>query len=323
MTIPTPPMPGQTPAPAPLLGAYAMAPAEPAAAEAFYAGVAGLDISGLELPLGLPGSAGLEPTWFAHNVQPDWDLLVTCIPTVMGRLSTEAAYGLSSSDDDARRHALDDVARARDLAVRLADEHGRRRVVAIQVHSAPGPGHASTAAFARSLEEIVGWDLAGAEVLVEHCDARVPDQQAAKGFWSLADEIAAIGQVGHVGVSINWGRSAIEGRSAATALEHVTTATDAGVLRAVVLSGATGAVTPWGPSWGDAHIPPRGQDPALAASAASLLGPAEIAATLDAAGSGTLVAVKVSVRPADADVPTRLAVARAALDLVATARSGG
>jgi len=323
MTIQTKPTPGQAPAPAPLLGAYAMAPADPAAAEAFHAGVAGLDISGLELPLGLPGSANLEPTWFARNIQPHWDLLVTCIPTVMGRLGTEAAYGLSSSDDDGRRHALDDVARARDLAVRLADEHGRRRVVAIQVHSAPGPGLASVDGFARSLEEILGWDLAGAEVLVEHCDARVPGQQAAKGFWSLADEIAAIGQVGRVGVSINWGRSAIEGRSAATALEHVTAAAEAGVLRAVVLSGATDAVTPWGPAWGDAHIPPRGQDPALATSAASLLGPTEIAATLAAAGSGPLVAVKVSVRPADADVATRLAVARAALDLVATAGAAG
>ncbi|WP_024286810.1 DUF4862 family protein [Cellulomonas sp. KRMCY2] len=323
MTIPALPTPGQPPAPSPLLGAYAMAPADPTAAEAFYAGVAGLDVGGLELPLGPAGSANLEPAWFTRNVQPDWDLLVTCIPAVMGRLGTDAAYGLSSSDADGRRHALDDVARARDLAVRLADEHGRRRVVAIQVHSAPGPGLASLDAFTRSLEEILGWDLAGAEALVEHCDARVPGQPAAKGFWSLADEIAAIGRVGHAGLSINWGRSAIEGRSAATALEHVTTAAGAGLLRAVVLSGATDAATPWGAPWGDAHIPPRGADPALAASHASLLGAAEIAATLAAAGPEPLVAVKVSVRPADADVATRLAVARAALDLVATARAAG
>jgi hypothetical protein len=78
------------------------------------------------------------------------------------------------------------------------------------------------------------WDLAGAEILVKHCDALIPGQVAAKGFCSVDDEIAA---------------------------------------------------------------------------------------TLRAAGPGPQVVVKVSVRPADADVATRLAVARAALAEVAAARS--
>jgi hypothetical protein len=308
-----------------LLGAYAMAP-EPAAEELFYDGVAELGIGGLEMPLPLEGARTLDHAWIARNVRPEWDLLVTCIPTVMARLGSDVPYGLAATDDEARSRAVADVGRARDLALRLADLSGRRRVTAIQVHSAAGPERGSRAALARSLAEITVWDLAGAEILVEHCDALIPGQVAAKGFCSLDDEIAAVLQVmgtgaGPVGMSVNWGRSAIEGRRAATAIEHVTAVAEAGLLRVVVLSGVADADTQWGPAWSDAHIPPRGDDPALAASAASLLGPDEIAATLGAAGPGPQVVVKVSVRPADADVATRLAVARAALAEVAAARS--
>jgi sugar phosphate isomerase/epimerase len=304
-----------------LLGAYAMAPEDPGAEEVFYTGVADLGVRGLELPLPLEGAPSLEPAWIDRNVRPAWDLLVTCIPTVIGRLGSGQAYGLASDDQTGRALAVADVARARDLALRLADQHGRQRVVAIQVHSAPGPVGGSRDAFARSLDQILAWDLAGADVLVEHCDALVAGQHPAKGFWSLQDEIAAVrtvGGPGRLGISINWGRSAIEGRSIRTPVEHVQAAVEAGLLRAVVLSGATDAETAWGPAWGDAHIPPRGDDPALAS--ASLLGRPEIAAMLRAAGSPAHVAVKVSVRPKNASVPARLAVARAALGEVAQAR---
>jgi hypothetical protein len=308
-----------------LLGAYAMAP-DSAAEDVFYDGIAEVGIGGLEMPLPLSGARTLDPAWIARHVRSEWDVLMTCIPTVMARLGSDVRYGLAATDDDARSRAVADVGRARDLALRLADLSGRRRVTAIQVPGAPDPERGSRAALARSLAEIAEWDLAGAEILVEHCDAAIPGQAAAKGFLSLDDEIAAVLEVmgtapGPVGMSVNWGRSAIEGRHAATAVEHVTAVAEAGLLRVVVLSGATDAHTLWGPAWSDAHIPPRGDDPALAASAASLLGPDEIAATLRAAGPGPQVVVKVSVRPADADVATRLAVARAALAEVAAASS--
>ncbi|GGC08574.1 DUF4862 family protein [Cellulomonas carbonis] len=302
--------------PLPLLGAYALEPADPAEARALYEGVAALGVGGLELPL------PAEPLTDAGvwDVDPAWDLLVTCIPTVMGRLAHDAAYGLASADDDGRDRAVADVARAASFARRLADRAGRARVVGIEVHSAPGPREGSTDALTRSLDELVAVDLAGARLLVEHCDERVGDRPAAKGFLPLADELDAVARAAGVGVAVNWGRSAIEGRSTATPVEHVRAARAAGVLGAVVLSGATDAPTAWGDAWGDAHIPPRGDDPALAASAASLLGVDEVRDTLAAAGPATLVAVKVSVRPRDASVEARLAVARASLGLVAAAR---
>ena len=304
----------------PLLGAYAMAPADGAARAQFWAAVADLPIGGLELPLPAPG-APAEPALLA--ARDDLDLLVTCIPTVMGRLADDPAYGLASGDEDGRRRALDDVRRAADLAGTQAAAGGAR-VTAIQVHSAPGPRGGSRDALRRSLEEIVTWDLAGARLLVEHCDALVTGQVPAKGFLTLDEELAVLADLAGAdgsgpALAVNWGRSAIEGRSLHTPLEHLRAARDAGLLGALVLSGATDATTAWGAPWADAHIPPRGDAPALAASADSLLGPDEIAAALALTTPGCLVAVKVAVRPADADVATRIEVARAALAQVTAA----
>ncbi len=306
----------------PLLGAYAMAPADADGADAFYAALAELPIGGLEMPAPTAG-ADLGAEGLLRRLQPGWLVMLTCVPGVVAQRGVDRAHGLASSDEAARERALADVARTAELARRLADLDGAERVAAIEVHSSPGPGLGSVDAFARSLETIAGWDLAGAQIVVEHCDALVPGQRAAKGFLTLADEIVAIRAAGSpqaVGIGINWGRSAIEGRSARTPVEHVAAATESGLLRAVVLSGATGAETAWGPAWGDAHIPSRGSDPALAGSVDSLLGDAEIAATLGVAAPDALVAVKVAVRPRDADVAHRVAVARAVLAQVAAHR---
>ena len=134
-----------------------------------------------------------------------------------------------------------------------------------------------------------------------------------KGFWPLAAEIALVQGFDlppdRLGLGFNWGRSAIEGRGPALALEHVRAMAGTGLLRSVVFSGATGEDSPWSPPWADTHIPPRGDDPALAVSAPSLLGLAEMTEALRAAGEVPHVGLKVAVRPEDADVPTRLAVA--------------
>lgn len=308
----------------PLLGSYAMAPADPDDAAAFAAGLAELAIGGLEMPLP-PEPLPDRGVW---DTDPGWDLLVTCIPTVMGRLGTTTgtptgtgpSYGLASTDDEGRDLAVRDVARAAAFARRIAERSGRARVVGIQVHSAPGPREGSTEALLRSLDQLLRLDLAGARLLVEHCDERVGDRPAAKGFLSLDAELDAVTRAGdeRLAVAVNWGRSAIEGRSTATPVEHVRAARAAGRLGAVVLSGATDAATAWGDAWTDAHIPPRGDDPALAPSAASLLGAREVRDTLAAAGPGCLVVAKVAVRPRDTSVATRLAVARATLALLAT-----
>ncbi|GEA86517.1 DUF4862 family protein [Cellulomonas cellasea] len=308
------------------VSAYITAPGgDPEQEDAFFDAVAGLDIGGLEYGLAPEGARTLDPAWIAAHVLPTWDLVVTLVPTMMVRLGTEPAYGLASTDETQRARALADVARARDLARSLADTHGRRRVTAIEIHTAPGPVLGSREAFTRSLDEILTWDLAGAELLVEHCDAHVPGQTAAKGFFTLTEELEIVQGYGLapdvLGMAVNWGRSAIEGRNPATAVEHTQAVADAGLLRALVLSGATDVDSAWGPAWTDMHIPTRGDAPALEASAVSLLGPDETAATLKAAADVPRIGLKYAVRPQDADVATRIAVLTATLQQVADARA--
>lgn len=307
-----------------LLGAYAMAPQDPSAAAEFYDQVAELDIAGLEFPLLDEDAATMSREWRSRHLVASWSLLVTCIPTTTGRLPTDPGYGLAATDEDARQRAVADTARAVRLAAELADESGRARVRAIQVHSAPGPTRGSGAALARSLEEIAGWDLSGARLLVEHCDADVPGQSGAKEYLTLAAEIQAVQEVGaeSIGMSVNWGRSAIETRSTRGPVEHVRDIARHGLLEAIIFSGATPEETLWGAPWSDFHIPPRGSAPALTASAASLLDREAMTETLSAAGDVRSVAVKIGVRPVDLPVADRIAVATAALAETAAARAG-
>lgn len=307
------------------LAAYITAPADPAGEDAFFDAVAGLGIGGLEFALYPAGTRTLEPTWIRQHVLPAWDLVVSLVPSMMVALGSTPTYGLASTDETQRERALADVRRATDLAVTLADEYGTRRVAAIEVHSAPGPRGGSRDAFERSLTEILGWERAGAELLVEHCDAYVPGQTPAKGFFTLKDEIDVVESFGLapevLGMSLNWGRSAIEGHGPELALEHVQAVTEAGLLRAYIFSGATGEDTAWGPAWTDMHIPSRGAAPALAASSASLLGPDEIDATVRALGDVPRIGLKTAARPKDADVATHVAVVEATLVQIAQARA--
>ncbi len=300
----------------PYLGAYALvAGLDADATLATYRALADLPIAGLEVPLAA-ASAGDE--WWETHVDAAWDLVVTAVPTVMQRLAQDPGYGLASDDEDGRRAALDDVAAAAALARDLAQRSGRARVRAVQVHSAPRAPRCTPDALARSLDAIDRLDLSGALVAIEHCDATRPGRAPEKGFLELDEELKVLdGRAQRL--TVNWGRSAIEGRSAATPVEHVRAAASVGLLGGVMLSGATDVASAWGPAWQDGHIAPRGDDPALAPSSASLLGPDEVRATLAAAaGQAVYLGVKITVDPGLTDPAGRVAVARAALAQLAS-----
>ncbi|MHB1063094.1 MAG: DUF4862 family protein [Georgenia sp.] len=307
-----------SPSSGPFLGAYALAAGlEPEAVAALYRLLAELPIAGLELPL---SAADGRSSWFHTHVRDDWDLVVTCIPTTMQRLGIDPRYGLASRDDEGRRAALADVAAALVFAAELAEASGRARVRAVQVHSAPRRENASVEALARSFDALGEAELSGARLVLEHCDAARPGRLFHKGFLEIDEEIAMLADH-DIAMAINWGRSAIEGRSPETPVEHVRAAAEAGVLGGVMFSGVADHVTAWGSAWDDSHMAPRGADPALEESAESLLGSQQIAETLDAAGPNLdYVGVKVTVRPEDAGATARVAVALAALELLETRR---
>lgn len=280
----------------------------------------------------LPGFGGFEVP-FANDpaqdragvdaLDPGWDIVLTAITATVLRNRTDPRFGLASPFEPGRRAA---VAAAREMAAfgRAIDEHaGRPATVAVELHSAP-TGTGDPAALAASLAELADVDWGQAMVTVEHCDSVAGPAPQQKGYLTLDDELEALQKAGErFALTVNWGRSAIEGRSAGTPVEHVARARAAGRLGGVMFSGATDRPSAFGAPWLDAHLPPsaggdaRVADLAPLTEPASLLGPAEVADTLLAAGGvQRFTGLKIGVRPADLDFGARLDRLRAALELL-------
>ena len=105
-----------------------------------------------------------------------------------------------------------------------------------------------------------------------------------------------------IGLTVNWGRSVVEGRKVQTAVEHIEAAAGAGVLAGLMFSGSGPEETQYGYSWIDGH------QPAQADEATSLMDEAEIARCSQAAiaGGAKYLGAKVCV-PKDASLEQRLA----------------
>lgn len=228
---------------------------------------------GLELPYrsALPDLSLLDGVHFSRHV-------ITAIPGTMQRLAHEPNFGLASPDERGRQSALDFT---REIVSAARQLHAT--VIAIEVHSAP-TDHADAAAFAASLDTLMSERIEGdPEFLIEHCDAVGTPFAGEKRFLSLEDEVRVAKDTG-VGVTINWGRSALETRNASTPLAHVRLAAEAGVLRAFMASGAGAGAPEYGAEWSDAHLPHVDHE------SSSLLTDDALAQCIGAASSGLLYA---------------------------------
>ena len=240
------------------------------------------------------------------------------IPATMTEMRSREGYGLASDDADGRRSAVEDVRGAVEFA-EVVNSGSGGNVIAIEVQSAPRDPLSSVDAFRRSTEELarMGGDV---RVWIEHCDTRIPGQDFEKGFLSLDDELGVAAARG-LGMLVNWGRSAIELRSADRVTEHVHAAADAGVLRALIFSGVASAPTDYGPSWVDAHLPVKGSldgDARGAVFDSSLLTKAHAVDALRAANVSDLecVGLKMGMPPGTPD-DLRMAMLQANVELIA------
>lgn len=290
-----------------ILGAY---PAEPAAADdkaEFYRRLAEIpDIGGLEVPF-TPDPHGHGELRMPAELPERWRVVLTALPATVAAIEANSAFGLASLDDAGRAAALALHRQMRDAVHRLTDRCGRGTVPAVLLHSAPGT--AQTAAFTRSLSELLSWDWDGARLVVEHCDAPRPGHRPAKGYLSVEQELKAIEDAGDdgLGLVVNWGRSAIEERSAEGAVRHLRQAASVGRLAGLVYSGVASVETAYGEAWADAHLP-------VATDAAeSLLTPALARAAADEAETAWLFGAKFGIRPKTASVAERLAIIEASL----------
>ena len=306
-----------------IVGAYAAAPHDASdlgdREGAFYRALGALpDIDGLEVSW----RGGLHPRgddWFTSLIAPGWSLVLTDVAHTGTEVAGNPAYGLASSSADGRRRAVADVRMMHDTLRRTNDALGRRAAIAVELHSAPtalaAGGGAATHHFADSLTAIAGWDWDGASLLVEHCDAAVIGRPHQKGYLTLGDEVAAIRASGaDIGIVVNWGRSAIEHRSADGVVEHIHTAVDAGMLRSLVFSGVSAEAGPYGPGWADAHLPLRGGH----GTPGSLLTDSLVHRALAAAGPLDWVGAKMGFRPLDAPDDQRLAMIADAVARIAS-----
>lgn len=303
-----------------IVGAYAALPSlhqgpQPKLDALFLNGLRQMtEVRGLEIPFHKDGRNTLSCVE-AADVR--WMNALTLLPGTMEHLKEDPVFGLASNDGAGRKRAIH-LCRAAHTAMQEANQRlGRRAFCAVEIHSAPqlgkpGVTSSSTEAFLRSLNELRDWDWEGAELLVEHCDAFVPGQPPAKGFMTLDREIESItGSHGPTpcGILINWGRSAIEGRSAQTPVEHLKKARNEDLLRGLIFSGATQNNPLYG-DWADSHAPFEAEG--------SLLTPENARAAVAAAGDLNRLAIcgiKMQALPGAMTVEERLAFVRSNLEL--------
>ena len=281
-----------------LISAYAASPAhtrwDAALEQELLPGLCALPgVAGLEIPW-LGALHPHDVPWFLRNVPAGAQLSLTPLPWVMRRCAADAAYGLASPDSDGRAAAMADLRRVAADVRRLSSDSDAT-VSLVGLHTAPQRA-ASADALVRSLDEISSWDWAGAELVVEHCDAAIPGQDFEKGFLSLDDELDAIDRSdAQVGLWLNWGRSAIELRDADAVTDQLAAGAESGRLAGLTLSGSSAVDGPYGPAWADAHLPLFSADPA----SYSLLDDEHLRTALIAVADAPWLGVKVSRMPGD------------------------
>ena len=310
-----------------IVGAYAASPCHsawnPDAEGAYFKGLAALpEIGALELPF-FGSLHRYDDAWFLANVPRHWDHLITCIPGVMIAAGSMPEFGLASTSEAGRQAAIEFTEKARKAVHRLNRHLGRKAVLGVEIHSAPPLNEKIAASvgsnrerFLQSLNEIRAWDWDGARLSIEHCDRYISGGLApAKGFLSMEDEIwAASESRGEtpIGVLINWGRSAIEGRSAETPVAHLELAKKAGLADGVIFSGASQGDALYG-DWADSHAPfGRG-----------LMTPKAVRAALGALGpSARFTGFKIQALPKDLSVADRVQFVQDSLSTYVQIREG-
>jgi hypothetical protein len=310
------------------VGAYASSPNtsgwDPELEKSYYGQLkTQTNIRGLEHPF-LGQLHEYDDDWFLANIDPAWDFVFTCVPGIMNALADNPLFGVASDDAEGREQALAFMQKACLAIGKLNQYLGRNGVKAIQVQTAPKRNVASSSAesLQASLETMLSWDWQGAQIVIEHCDALVPEHPPAKGFLSLDDEINVVTAVNSqqsmfLGIVINWGRSVLETRSTEGAIEHIKKAKAHGILSGVMFSGVSDQENEFG-AWRDSHMPPAKANSHSIGAEHSLMTEQEMHKCLAAADAHKLaiVGIKLGIRPVETSLDKRLAYNQDALAIL-------
>lgn len=315
-----------------IVGAYATAPStvkwnSELESQYYYLINTLKEIKGIEHPF-IDNLHPFDDEWFLQNINPNWEFVFTSIPGVMAKLSSNKAFGIASNCEAGRLEALTFYRKLNDAVHKLNGFLKRQAVSFIKIHTSPvaTENNSSINALIKSLETLVSWNWEGASLVIEHCDAYIKNQRYEKGFMTLEDEILAVSQVNkehntNIGISINWGRSAIETRDTLGPIDHIKKASESRLLRGLIFSGVCDKDGPYG-VWKDSHVPPRSGLPLANYEARSLLTIEEISRSLASCGWDDLsfVGGKISVKPDELNVQDRVAHNQNLLSLISLAQ---
>jgi len=219
------------------------------------------EILGLEIPFFGKEIHKFGTDFLLNILRPDWSNVLTCIPGTMENLLIDRKFGIASDDLSSRMAAISMYRRANKTVHRINEFFGKKSIIAVQLATAPSVPIkgvvSSKLSLLRSLEEILSLDWQGAKIVIEHADTAISGLPFEKGFLSFEDEIEVIGVLSDlqdIGITINWGRSAIEGRGVNKPIEHINLALEKKLLTGFIFSGATDNDKLYG-AWKDNHIP--------------------------------------------------------------------
>ncbi len=312
-----------------IVGAYATAPSsvswDKELESQYYQQLKAIEkIKGIEHPF-VGKLHAYDDDWFLANIDTNWQFIFTSIPGVMANIASAPHFGIASTNEEGRQAALAFYQQANQAILKLNHYLNKQAVSFIKIHTAPRittTTSSSTDALQASLETMLSWDWDGAKLVIEHCDAFVPDQAVDKGFMTLADEISTVRAINKtlnsdIGISINWGRSAIESRSASGPIEHIKMAYQSKLLKGIIFSGASNVDGPYG-LWKDTHMP---HEKALNVShyaKGSLLTIEQIVKSLQQCDMSHLdfLGAKISLRPNNASVTERVSYIESLLSLI-------
>ena len=219
------------------------------------------EIRGLEVPFWGKKVHKFGSDFLLNIIDPNWQNVLSCIPGTMNALSKNSKFGLASDDKQGRVEAVSMHKLANQMLHKMNDRYGGRSVISVQIATAPSVPVAGAASskgsLLRSMDEILSWDWGGAKVVIEHCDTAVKEQSFEKGFLPLEDEVEVLSEVSrdyNVGATINWARSAIEGRSVGKPIEHAIMLSRNSLLSGLMFSGVSECDKKYG-AWKDTHMP--------------------------------------------------------------------
>ncbi len=254
-----------------IIGAYTSSPNlygwDEVLEEEFFVKLKNIDnVRGLEIPF---WGTSLHPNnddYFLSLLKPEWEHVITCVPGTMKRLETNPNFGLASLNEESRLNAIEFVNTARLSNEKLVRHFGKNCVIAVELTSSPKtlPDviRGDVEKLYESLSEICSWDWHGARLVIEHCDSFTEhNKEPQKGFLSLIEEVKVINRINEekgtkLGLTINWGRSAIEGRKVKIPENHVRLAFKNGILSGVMFSGVSERKESLYGAWKDLHAPP-------------------------------------------------------------------